>query len=140
MSLRRKILLIFLPLNILLIAAALIYGAYVGYYMDMGELAFDCFFYENTRLYCPGCGGSRSLVYLLRLDLLNSLKFYPPLIPTLLIIIYLDFSALLSFIKNSEGPLKKFNPNLLIIIPVLILLNFFVRNVLLFSGIDILSL
>ncbi len=140
MSLRRKILLIFLPLNILLLAAALIYGAYVEYYMDMGELAFDCFFYENTRIYCPGCGGSRSLVYLLRLDLLNSLKFYPPLIPTLLIIIYLDFSALLSFIKNSEGPLKKFNPNLLIIIPVLILLNFFVRNVLLFLGIDILSL
>ena len=140
MSLRRKILIIFLPFNICLLLASLVYGAYTGYYMELGRTAFDCYFFKHTGFLCPGCGGSRSLVYLLRFDFLKSLKFYPPLIPTLLIILYLDFSALLSFIKNDKTPLRKFKPNILIFIPVLIILNFFVRNVLLFFGIDLMAL
>lgn len=41
---------------------------------------YPCAFYSVTGLYCPGCGGTRSLNYLIHGHLLKSL-LYHPLVP-----------------------------------------------------------
>lgn len=38
---------------------------------------FPCLFQRLTNLYCPGCGGTRAVLALLRGDVLLSLKYHP---------------------------------------------------------------
>lgn len=37
----------------------------------------DCFFLKVTHLYCPGCGGTRSVYYLIHGHILKSILFHP---------------------------------------------------------------
>lgn len=137
---RKQILLLFLLPNLLLLVISLVYGHVTEEAMAAGEEAVSCVFKHNMHLYCPGCGGSRSLVYLLNLDLINSFVFYPALPVSLLFIIDIDLRALISFLKNDPRPLNSFNTKSLIIIPVVIILTFIVRNVALVAfGIDLLG-
>ncbi|MCI8516940.1 MAG: DUF2752 domain-containing protein [Hungatella sp.] len=38
---------------------------------------FPCLFHALTGLYCPGCGGTRAVGYLLHGDLIKSLQYHP---------------------------------------------------------------
>ena len=49
---------------------------------------------------------------------------------------YFDFSVLLSILKRNLFYIERFPYKLLILIPAIILLNFAIRNTLLFFGID----
>ena len=76
----------------------------------------------------------------MKLDLHTSFLSYPPLIPIATILAYHDLVALLSAIKNKPEILKKYtSAPLLISIPVMIIAFFFIRNILLFYGIDYLG-
>ncbi len=139
-SYRRKLLFIFLLFNVCLLAASLIYGHITKVAIDEGREAVECVFKRNMNLYCPGCGGSRSLVALLELDIIKSFIYYPALPLALVLIIDIDIRAVLSFIKDSSTPLDGFRLNSLISIPVVIFLNFIIKNLLLlFCGIDVLG-
>ncbi len=96
----------------------------------------DCALYRELGVFCPGCGGTRSLVFLLRLDFLNSFIAYPPLIISLLLILTCDFLCVFSIIKRDMKYIRLFRVEYFLIIPALIILNFLIRNSLLFSGID----
>lgn len=39
------------------------------------DLFPTCYVYELTRFYCPGCGNTRSVISLLNLNILQSLKY-----------------------------------------------------------------
>lgn len=136
-SLRKKIFIIFALANSLLLSVTLIYSYMINNAITEGYEVVECFFKHNFLFYCPGCGGSRSLFYLTKLDIIKSFIYYPPLPLSLLIIIDLDIRALISFIKNDSLPIKKFKPEILILIPIFIFLNFILRNFLLIVfGID----
>lgn len=57
------------------IAAVLLY---VCLGVSILRLPYMCIFYEVTGLYCPGCGGIRSVRALLRGDIWQSFINYPP--------------------------------------------------------------
>ena len=99
-------------------------------------LVGKCQFYNTFGLYCPGCGGSRALNALLHFDLLKSFIFYPPIIVTSLIILYADIILSLSLFIKKE---VKINPKIFLIIPISIIVNFVLRYILLFFGIDTLG-
>ncbi len=42
-----------------------------------GRILFQCPFHYLTGLYCPGCGGSRAVWFLLRGDILTSIRYHP---------------------------------------------------------------
>lgn len=99
-----------------------------------------CAFYDFTGLYCPGCGGTRALESLLRLDIISSLKYNAILLPAVILFIYYDIR---SFIAVSHSDDDYFLDNKYI--PVLIFTIFLVvysitRSVLLFCGIDVMQL
>lgn len=139
MKLRKKLfLLYFLPL-ILLITVSVLYALFTELSLSLDEPLLSCYFKETFHLYCPGCGGSRSLVALLKLDLVRSFILFPPLPISVIILSFLYLRVFLSFIKNDEGYIKGFHQNSLIIIPIAIILHFILKNLLLLFGVDIIG-
>ena len=131
-------LLLFSLLNILILSVVLAYSAITKELVLRGESV--CAFFNTFHLYCPGCGGSRSLLSLVRFNFLSSFLFFPALIPSVILFLYFDFLVFISIIKGSKKPLSLFPAKIIISIPVIILLNFLIRNVLLvFFGIDYIS-
>ena len=140
LSYRRRCIFLLLFFNVSLLIVSIVYGLHVNASLESGVDAVRCGFKETIGLYCPGCGGSRSLLALLKLDLRTSFLSYPPLIPIVLILAYHDLVALLSAIKNKPEILKKYTSvPMLISIPAMIIAFFFIRNILLFYGIDYLG-
>jgi len=92
-----------------------------------------CAFKELTHIYCPGCGGSRSVAHLLRFDFYSSFLSYPPMIVMLFFCVDFDFRAIMSVIRDDKKILTGFNLNWLILIPVSILAHFIIRNILLLN-------
>ena len=138
-DLRKKIIIrLFIPL-VILILVSIVYKLLTDSAIANGEELIRCQFKYRFHLYCPGCGGSRSLSALLSLDIIGSFILFPALPVSVIILSDLYVRAFISFIKNEEKYLKNFKANLLIIIPVLIILNFFLRNILLLNGIDLIG-
>ncbi len=137
MKLRKKLFLLYIIPLMILIAVSLVYAALTYESVSRGEELITCHFKESFHLYCPGCGGSRSLVALMRFDIIGSFILFPALPITVIILTCLYIRVFLSFIKNDEKYISGFRLNSLIIIPIVIILFFFLRNILLiFFGID----
>ncbi len=133
---RKNLLSLLIISNAALLVFSLYYASLTAEAMACGEEAVRCVFKTSLPLYCPGCGGSRALVYLLKLDIVRSFVFYPPLIVSALILLYFDIVAFTSAVLGDPKILSKFKLNILILIPIFILVNFFIRNALLHLGID----
>ncbi|PLW99380.1 MAG: hypothetical protein C0594_17135 [Marinilabiliales bacterium] len=61
-----------------------------------------CFYKENFGIECPGCGSQRALIELLKGNLLESLKLYPALIPTIFLLVYLILYIIFKFKNGHE--------------------------------------
>lgn len=124
----------FSVINISIILFAIIYTLIFTFEKDLimdGECKFQSLFH----LYCPGCGGSRSLKAFLSFDFLKSFILYPPLIISFICILCFDIRFLINIRKSNS---KKASLHLyFILIPVSIILTFIIRNLLLICfGID----
>ena len=136
---RKKIIIFcFLPL-LLTVIISVFYKVCTDIAISEGRELIYCSFKHKFNLYCPGCGGSRSLSALLSFDIVRSFILFPALPVSVIILADLYVRAFISIIKNDEKYLKNFKFKLLIIIPFIIIVNFFVRNILLFFGIDIIG-
>ncbi len=125
-----------LLLNVPILSITLIYVILFFTVFDGGEISF-CFMKEHLKLYCPGCGGSRSLIALLNFDIKTSFLLFPPLLAAVIIILELDFRMLLCAIKNTDSFMKNYSARRFYILAVLLIFNFLIRNVLLvFFNID----
>ena len=139
MNPRKKLFLLYILPLLLLITVSVAYFLFTEHSLSLEEPLLTCRFKEKFHLYCPGCGGSRALVALLKFDLISSFVLYPPLLITVIILSFLYIRVFLSFIKNDEKYVNGFHFGSLIIIPAVILLHFVLRNVLLLFGIDLIG-
>ena len=122
--------------NGLLFILTLLYATAFRLSSALGKNVFSCKFLERTGIYCPACGGSRSLIYLLSFDFKESFLFFPPLIVSLVLITIVDFFVLFYLFSGNERYLKSIRLEILIVIPFSVILFFFIRFILLFFGID----
>ena len=60
-----------------------------------------CIYKKYLGVECPGCGMQRALIELLKGNLLESLKVYPALLPTIFMLTYLSLHLLLKFEKGA---------------------------------------
>lgn len=75
-------------------ALIFIIGAYVYYFLNTKySFAINCPFHELTGLYCPGCGISRMIFSIMKLDFYQAFRFNP------LIFIMLGLYLLIKFIN-----------------------------------------
>lgn len=117
-----------LLLNGTILTASLLYNRL----FEMGDLG-KCQFFETFGLYCPGCGGSRSLHALLNFNLLKSFIYYPPILITSFIILYIDARLIHSIFTEKE---YKIRGKILLLVALSILISFILRYILLLFGID----
>ena len=71
-------------------AAVLLYLCTGFSVLDLAKF-FPCFFYNATGIYCPGCGGVRSVKALFRGEIWQSFIDYPPTI--YFIVIFAQFTV-----------------------------------------------
>ena len=132
---RKRMLVIFITANLILLTVSAVYAHIVA--AADGKDIVGCAMKKIFFIYCPGCGGSRSLVHLFRLDFISAFITYPPMAVLLFFLLDIDIRGALSIIKDEPKYLRGFKLNSLLVIPAVLLLHFFVRNLLLIKfGID----
>ena len=99
--------------------------------ISLFDVNVPCAIYQRTGYYCPGCGGTRAVKALFRGDILTSLKYHPVVI--YIVITYGLFMILntISLITKREFSGMKIKNSLLILIPVIIVIQFVIKNILL---------
>ena len=112
----------------------------VDLYAKLGLTKLKCGFHELTGFYCPGCGGTRAVLSLLKFRPIRSVLYHP--LPVYVAAVLANFmvrfvSAYLlpARVKHRLKP-PKFRAAYLVIAAVLLAGNFVVRNALLIAGID----
>ncbi len=100
---------------------------------------WKCMTVEVYSLYCPGCGGTRALFSLLKLDLLSMLKYNPILPMAIFVYAYYNVRAFIEIKRNNEQYFAKIKYRLIYVVIALGFIYFLVRNILLLNGIDLLG-
>jgi len=75
-----------------------------------------CFYKSVFGMECPGCGMQRAFIALLRGDLLASLKLYPALIPTMILMAFLAAHIVFKLKNGAKILLYMFIINAVIIV------------------------
>jgi hypothetical protein len=94
------------------------------------KMIVPCVFYMFTGFYCPGCGGTRAVMALLKGNFLLSLWYHPLVIYAVVIYVLYMASHTLAFFSPSIRGLKYRNAYLYIALGI-VAVNFIVKNVLL---------
>ena len=127
----KKNLYILIFMNLSLILFAIAYTLYFN--LTKGtEHDIKCAVQSAVGIYCPGCGGSRSLDAFLRLDFLRSFYCYPAIPVSAVLVLIYDVRLVLSLVKKNPAYTENLKFYSFILIPVVIILTFVLRNVLLY--------
>ena len=135
---RRRATVLFLVFNLAILSLSFTYLILVNLY-DGAVSDPTCRFQQVFSLYCPGCGGSRALRALMRLDLVSALRLHPPLVSALPLVVYAEVLLILGILRCDARYITRFKIWTLTVPVIFAVVFFFVRNALLLSGIDILG-
>lgn len=102
--------------------------------------SLPCLFRAMTGLYCPGCGGTRAVRYLLQGEWLLSFRFHPLVPYTALVLILEAVSFLAAGLCGDRRLYLGHEKLFLYLAAAIVAVNFAVRNYLLvWQGIDLLA-
>jgi hypothetical protein len=86
------------------------------------ENQIPCFYRKIFGIDCPGCGMQRAIIELLKGNILDSIIFYPPLIPIIITLIFLLLHLIFK-IRNGHKVLK-----IMFIISIsIVFVNYFIK-------------
>ncbi len=114
-------------INAAILICALSYALAFTLAKRAGSTVFDCRWVALLGINCPGCGGSRSLLALLRLDFARALYYSPSLVYSLLLLVWYDFTVMLAAVRRDERLLRLCPRTLLLLVPFFFLGVFLVR-------------
>ncbi|MCD6019992.1 MAG: hypothetical protein K0S53_3113 [Bacteroidetes bacterium] len=89
---------------------------------------FPCFFKSHFGMECPGCGMQRSLIALLKGNILESIHYHAALIPFLLTLFLLIIQLKLKNVNGGKWVMWAF-----IITTAITLVQFIIRQIILFG-------
>ena len=82
----------------------------------------SCIYKKYLGIRCPGCGMQTSIIALLKGNIIESIKEYPALIPTIIMFIFLITHLIFKFKNGSKILISLFIFNL-----ILILTNYIIK-------------
>lgn len=114
-------------INATIFAAALCYAIAFTLARRMGWHIFDCQWVRTLGVNCPGCGGSRALLALWRLDFGAALYYSPALVYSFFLLLWYDFTTLLAVIKRDDALCRLCPRVLVLVVAIFFLLVFLLR-------------
>ena len=99
----------------------------------------SCLFHKMTGLYCPGCGATRALLFMLKGDIIKSLIFHPAVFPGACFLLMFIGSNALSVFPGSRIQGMHFRKIYIIMAAAVLILNCIIKNYFLLKGIDLLA-
>lgn len=87
------------------------------------NIGIPCIFYEITHLHCPGCGMSRAIISISKLDFYQAFRYNP------LIIILLPFLLIYYIYVNIFNGKKKLPQYVWVILLIIVILYGILRNI-----------
>lgn len=137
MKRKTKRITLFILVNLALLAAVIFIAIYKKFSADTGADPLGlCVMHDVLHLYCPGCGGTRAVMLLMRLDIAGALMSNPVLLYFAGLYMYLAVRAAISIMRDAERIIY-WNNALTWITAGLPIAVFVIRNILLvFFGID----
>ncbi|MCH1981029.1 DUF2752 domain-containing protein [Ruminococcus sp. OA3] len=93
-----------------------------------------CIFHQVTGFYCPGCGGTRAVLALVKGNIIQSFLYHPIVVYTAGLLIWYGISHVLEWI--SKGKLNigmRFRNRYVYAGLFIVLINWLIRNFLLFQ-------
>ena len=113
---------------------------WMGFVFDGQGL--PCLFHLFTGFYCPGCGGTRAILLLLKGDVAGSLKYHPFVFYVVLVLAAELVMFLRSMVKNDlRGNARKMEKRYRLWTSIgvgIVLVNWGVKNICLVMGLDLL--
>ena len=104
------------------------------------ELDIKCNLVEMAHLYCPGCGGTRAVYALLRLDILSTIRYNVAVPFGVFVYAYYDIGAIVALVRKNSEYWKNQKFILIYIFIGVLLLNFILRNILVWCfGVDLIG-
>ena len=86
-----------------------------------------CLLYQTFHLYCPGCGGTRALYYLLHGHFLTSIKYHPVIPYTFVLVVCYMSSHTLNILTKGKIKAMLFRPVYLYVMVGIILIQWFIK-------------
>ena len=106
------------------------------FHIDIEQLPIrrmSCLLYTLFHVYCPGCGGTRAVFALLRGDVLQSLYYHPVVVYTVVMYAWYLISNTVQWLSKEKIRIgTNFKTWYGVVAIVIIVVNWVVRNVLLF--------
>lgn len=97
-----------------------------------------CWFYQRWHIYCPGCGGTRSLTALARGEWLRALYYHPAVPVTAVLAVGYLISQTVWRLRGRRGWVLHYDARWPWLLAVLLLFNCLLRNALLLGwGIEL---
>ncbi|MFP3156298.1 DUF2752 domain-containing protein [Lachnospiraceae bacterium ZAX-1] len=109
--------------------------------LPVNKYLFPCLLHFLTGYYCPGCGGTRAVKAFLEADFIASAVYHPFVMYS--VIIGGGFMASHTIEKISRNKIKiglKYRDIYLWIALAIVAVNFIVKNIALFMGVDLLNI
>lgn len=114
--------------------------AFISKQFDFHITKFEppCLFHFITGYYCPGCGGTRSVILFMQGHFIRSFIYYP-LVPYTVVVggIFMIRMTITYFTKEKIRPMHMKMAYFMVALGILIL-NFVIKNVCLYYGLDLL--
>lgn len=136
----KKLMINFIVFDSLIIILALVYILWGNHIRELVSTHNSCFLHDVFRVYCPGCGGTRALEYLVKGHPVKSVMSNPTVVYTIYLFFHYNYIAWKSILtRDYEFYVFKSNAPALVLVAI-ILGNFVIRNILLcFFNIDYLG-
>ena len=99
----------------------------ISFIVFLDYIHYECPFRKLLHIYCPGCGATRMMKSLLKLDIYQAFR-YNPLIFIFLIIVLPIYIIINIFYYLKYKRLKKITKKEIIILFIIIITYFIVRN------------
>ena len=111
-----------------LVAAFLVYA-----FLTVGKEGYECVFRKVTGLICPGCGGSRAVLSLFRLDIVSAIKYNIAVPFGIFVYLYYNIRGIIAAKTKDSEYFYKQKYILCIVWAVILMLNFIAKNILLWG-------
>lgn len=102
-------------------------------HIDLHQAFPLCGFYQLTGYYCPGCGGTRAVVALLHLHILQSLRCHPLVLYTAVILGAFWIGKTLEIVIGRQRRRMRLKPVYLYLALGVVLIQWIIKNGLLYA-------